>query len=481
MDRGLAVFRGLPYARPPVGPLRFAAPAPPERWDGVREAVEFGPAVPQSGPMPAQPGHGTDWLTLNVCTPHPGRDGLPVLVWFHGGGFISGTAGDPLYDPVELSRAGIVVVSVNYRVGAEGFAFIEGTPADRAFLDQVAALDWVRRNIAAFGGDPDRVTIAGQSAGASSVAALLTMPRARGLFRRAVAHSIGGNLCTPALATEVTAALAGRLGTAPTAAALAEVDPWRLASAVTELHTALPAHLARWGRLAHTGVATVPVVDGEVLAVEPWAAHAAGLADGVELLVGHTRDEFRLFSVLSGRHGTFTEADTRTTLDLLAPHPDGPDAYRAAFPGATPGELLETVFSDALFRMPSLHLAEGNTAAGGTSYLFELAYPAPAMGGVFGACHGLDVPLAFASPDSPMGRHFLGDPPAPEAAELSRELRKAWIRFITAGEPGWPAHEPEHQLTRVLDSHSQTVRYPEQASRTVWAEHTPTAYGLDRP
>ncbi|WP_269859180.1 carboxylesterase/lipase family protein [Streptomyces sp. RPT161] len=474
--RGHAVFRGIPYAQPPVGPLRFAAPAPPRRWDGTRQAAEFGPAAPQSGPVQADPQEATDWLTLNVSTPDPGAAGLPVLVWIHGGAYIAGTSSDPTYDPAALTAAGLVVVSINYRVGAEGFVLLDDAPANRGFLDQIAALHWVRRNIASFGGDPDQVTVAGQSAGAGSIAALLTMKAVRGLFQRAITHSVPGWHCTPALAERVAATLAERLGTAPTAAALRGVAPRRLAQEVTALSADLAAYQASWGRFCQAGIAVCPVVDGEVLSETPWSALTGGRASGTRLLVGHTRDEFRLFSVMTGRLGRFTDQDARTALDLFAPAPDGAHAYRAAHPRATAEELVETVYSDALFRIPSLHLAQANAAAGGTSYLFELRLASPALAGTLGACHSLDVPLAFGTLDSPTGKELLGDPPAPEAIAVSRELQRAWVRFATTGDPGWAAYRPDQQLTRVLDAEPMTVPYPEQASHRIWEGRSPVPF-----
>nr|WP_242433951.1 carboxylesterase family protein [Streptomyces sp. CB01580] len=429
------MFRGIPYAQPPVGPLRFQAPAPVEGWAGTKRTAEFGPVVPQAGPT-AESSVGNDWLTLNVSTPALGTAGLPVLVWIHGGAYIAGASSDPMYDPASLTSAGLVVVSINYRVAVEGFALVEGAPANRGLLDQIAALEWVRRNIAAFGGDPDQVTVAGQSAGAGSIAALLTMKRAHGLFRRAIVHSVPGTLCTRVLAEEVTVALASRVGAAPDIEALSGIDPLRLAGELTALRVDLPGHRKRWGRLSQIGVAVCPVLDGVVLTETPWTALAGGRTGGIELLVGHTRDEFRLFSVMMGRLGTFTEDEARTALDLFAPAPDGADAYRAAYPQATPEELIELVYSDALFRMPSLRLAQANQAAGGTSFLFELQLTAPASGGVLGACHSLDVPLAFGTLDSPTGRHLFGDRPTPVVSVVSRELQRAWVRFAATGDTG---------------------------------------------
>jgi para-nitrobenzyl esterase len=425
------------------------------------------------------PAQGTDWLTLNVGTPDPGAAGLPVLVWIPVGGYLSAASSDPMFDPAALAEAGVVVVTINCRVGVEGFAFLDDVPPNRGFLDQLAALEWVQRNIAAFGGDPGQVTVAGVSAGAGSVAALLTMKAARGLFRRAIAHSVPGLHSTPALARQVTAAFAARLGAAaPTAEALREIDPWHLAAELTSFNAGLHAYRESWGRLTDAGTALCPVVDGEVLPDTPWSALTGARASGTELLVGHTRDEFRYFSVVSGRYGTFTEADADAALARHAPQPDGARAYRAGFPQASPEDLVETVYSDALFRMPSQQLAEANAAAGGTSYLFELRWVAPARGGILGACHSLDVPLAFGTLDSPVGTQLIGAEPTPEAVALSRELQQAWVRFVSTGDAGWAAHRPGARLTRVLDTESTTLPYPEQASRRIWAGHHPAPFDL---
>jgi para-nitrobenzyl esterase len=237
-EGGLAVFRGIPFAQPRVGRLRFAAPQPAAAWDGVREASEFGSPPPQSSVLaPAAGPADDDWLTLNVWSPAtvlatgPAAR-RPVMVWIYGGAYKLGSADDPGYNAARLAREGdLVVVTFNYRTGVEGFAQIEGAPANRGLLDQVAALEWVRDNIAAFGGDPGQVTVFGQSAGGGSVAALLAMPRAAGLFRRAIAQSVPGTFFSAPLAADIAAAIAAELGLRATVADLAGVDPARLVTA----------------------------------------------------------------------------------------------------------------------------------------------------------------------------------------------------------------------------------------------------------
>ncbi len=477
-EAGVAVFRGIPFAEPPVGPLRFAAPRPVRGWGGVREAVSFGPPPPQAAAFGmdrlAEGATNDDWLTLNVWTPEPRPGaGLPVMVWIHGGAYSIGMSSLPEYDGGRLARdGGVVVVTFNYRVGIEGFALIEGAPVNRGLLDQIAALEWVRDGIEAFGGDPGRVTVFGESAGGGSVAALLAMPRAAGLFRRAVAQSAQGTFFSPELAADIASVCAGELGLRPTAADLSTVDPARLSAAGDAIGATIARWTPRWGPIAYRSIPFSPVVEPDTLPVTPWQALADGAGRDIDLLAGHTRDEQRLFSALGGLLGQVTDEEARTALDVLAPGPDGARRYREGFRAAGPEELHELVNSDWAFRMPTLHLAEAQTAGGGRAHVYELTWHAPGMGGDLGACHGLDVPLVFGNLDRGLPALLIGDGPNPEAEGLSARMRAAWTAFAAAGDPGWAAYESRHRLVQVFDAAPTVVAYPEETSRAIWRDHT---------
>ena len=421
----------------------------------------FGPPPPQSGSFGMDEAAQEDdgWLTVNIWSPDL-AGALPVMVWIQGGAYLFGAAHLPEYDGGNLARGGVVLVTFNYRVGLEGFGYVEGTPPNRGLLDQVAALEWVRDNISDFGGDPDRVTIFGQSAGAGSVAALLAMPRATGLFHRAIAQSVPGAFFTPALAADITRACATELGLEP--AELVDVEPWLLPAAADEVMKRMGECTHRWGPAAAAQIPIAPVVDGDVLPTTPWQ----GLSGQVDLMVGHTRDEQRLLSVATGLRGHITAEQAAETAEMFAPDPA---AYRRSFPD--PEELYEVVRSDWLFRMPSLHLAQAQVAAGGRAHLCELTWPAPGMGGIFGACHGLDVPLVFGNLGAGQPAMLIGNPDNPEALALSEQMRTAWIAFATHGDPGWPGHDTG--ATRVLTIEPTTGPYPEAWSRQIWQEPPP--------
>lgn len=377
--------RGIPYALAEP----YAAPAP---WRGEGRA-----------------------LTLDVWSPDPAAS-LPVMVWIHGGAYAIGRGDLPEYDGARLAADGVVVVTFTYRVGVEGFLQVAGAPPNRGLLDQVAALEWVRENIARYGGDPARVTVFGQSAGAGSIACLLAMPRADGLFARAIAQSVPGTLFTPELAADIAAA----------ATALGE-DP-----ELVELVMAEMDRPARWGWAASRSILFAPVVDGEVLPCSPWESRRE-----IDLLVGHTRDEYRLWRAL--------EQPTDLDVGALAPRP---------YPAADPYELYERILGDWLFRMPSLHL-------GGT-WFYELTW-----GGALGACHGLDVPLVFGNLTAGAPAGLIDDVDAAET--VSAQMRAAWVAFATTGDPGWPRFDTD--LVRIFDVEPAVVPYPETESRRIWRDH----------
>ena len=479
IEHGNAVFRGIPFAKPPLGDLRFQAPASPDRWDGVRDAAKFGPQAPQAafpgppGAVPLPEDTTGEWLTVNVWTPDPGAQSLPVMVWIHGGAYLFGSGG-PGYDGTKFADAGVVFVSCNYRLGMEGFAQIAGAPANRGLLDAVAALRWVQENIGRFGGDPANVTVFGESAGAGVIAALLAMTVAKGLFQRAIAQSVPGTFFSPALAAEVTAAVAATAGLPATYEALRGADPMRLVAAQTDV-TARMKEYQQWGAVRITDTPFSPVIDGEVLPRAPWRALVSGAARDVALLTGHNKDEYRLFIAAQGRLGNITEDQANTVLDYFAPAPDGPAGYRKAYPDADAGGLFEVAFSDWLFRMPTLHLAQAHAMSGGTTYLYELTAPAPAgpLGplGALGACHALDVPLIFGSYAEGVSLMLTGAEPPAEFVALGDLMRREWISFATCGTVGWSAYGTEHRTTRVYDLQPDVRSYPEETSMHLWERH----------
>ena len=231
---------------------------------------------------------------------------------------------------------------------------------------------------------------------------------------------------------------------------LSGVDPRQLPAAGEALAAKLGQYEDRWGPVAHTISFFAPVVDGEVLPSAPWQALAAGAGRGVELIVGHNRDEYRLFMALAGQLGKVGDVQASEALGVFAPGPDGERAYRGADPDASAERLYELVQTDWRYRMPVLHLADAQVAGGGRVHVYELTWPAPGSGGILGACHGLDVPLLFGTFHTDLNRMYLGPEPPPEAKALGDRFRSAWTTFAATGDPGWPAYDPQRRLAQVL-------------------------------
>ncbi|MQA86732.1 MAG: carboxylesterase family protein [Streptosporangiales bacterium] len=467
---GVVSFKGIPFAAPLEGALRFQAPAPPEPWSGVRDTDSFSAAVPQRAfrpeiPSPWKPGDSTDALSVNVWTPELGRGGLPVMVWIYGGAWRAGHGGDPAYDGTVLARSGAVVVTFNYRVDFDGFGYLPDAPApaNRGLLDQLAALRWVRANIAGFGGDPDNVTVFGESAGAGTVVLLAASPDARGLFRRAIAQSVAGRYLRQEEARAITEMIAAELGRPATAEALAEPPVEALLDVQDAVLAKMAADPAGWSS-PETTTAYAPVVDGETVLDMPWEAMLGGAGREVDLLAGYNRDEFALFAPWKG----FTDRDVPRVARALGLDDASVDAYQAAYPGISGPNLCTLMFSDSLFRMPTVWAAEAHAAAGGRTYLYEFAWPSPVLGGALGACHALDIPFVFGNPNSPMGTMLLGDPPPADFHRLSEQIRRSWLSFAATGDPDWPRFTPDQALTRIWDLPPSVASDPRAASRRIW-------------
>ncbi len=478
---GVTSFKGVAFAAPPVGGLRWREPQPVESWHGVRDAFAFGPCAIQRT-IPGDVGEligihtgeiSEDCLYLNVWTPALDAKRRPVMVWIHGGGNTVGAGSQPRVNGEHLVRQGdVVVVTTNYRLGALGFLHSSdlGASGNEALLDQLAALRWVKREIASFGGDPDNVTVFGQSAGGFDIAQLMGMPRAEGAFDKAIPMS--GSLT----------AQVSRTDAATTAQRFAEkfggFDALRDVPAheIHEFQLALASDRERPARFA-------PVCDGEVLTEDAAINVGTGLhTRGKPLMIGHTRDESTLFTAFNESLADLDDAKLTTMAenhfgDRAA---EAVELYRTSRNAAglptSPLEIWTAMSTDRMFRMPAIRTAELHSSHTADTWFYVFAYTSPARGGRLGACHSLDIPFVWGTYGLEDMQRFCGSEPV--VAKLSGQVMSAYLAFARSGDPNtdtlpqWPRYSREARNTMYLDRECRVEDGPLDEIRALWADRS---------
>jgi para-nitrobenzyl esterase len=450
--QGVRSFLGIPYAAPPVGERRFALPQPPDRWAGIRDADRPGPNAPQF--MRAFPqldvaplvGHGwsrgDEFLTLNVWAPDGATTDRPVMVFIHGGAFVLGSKDAAVHDGSAFARSGIVCVAINYRLGIEGFLPLGGAPTNLGLRDQLAALQWVRDNIHAFGGDPRNVTVFGESAGAMSVACLVASPLAQGLFSRAIVQSGHGSMVRSLeVAQRLTRKVAGVLRVAPDrsgfasrsvedcTAALERVQSPRVRIDLRDTDGREPAYgLSRF----------LPVYGDDVLPEPPLDALRRGVGADVQLLLGTNAEEMNLYFVPTRIRRRLPGWLARYMLRRVEPRAaDVLRAYGLGERGRRAGDAFTEAMHDLVFRWPARRYAAAHR---GRTHFYEFDWQSPACAGALGACHGVELPFVFDSLPTVTGPMGLAGTSPPQA--LADRVHATWVRFATDGQLPWGEYRP---------------------------------------
>ncbi|MGH6872501.1 MAG: carboxylesterase/lipase family protein [Rhizomicrobium sp.] len=467
---GVCVFRGIPYAKPPVGRLRWRMPERLEPWAGTRDAIRLGNAAPQAPSRLDRLAGGSigtqseDCLYLNIWT--PGSDGArrPVMVWLHGGAFIFGAGHQGIYDGTHLAARGCVVVTVNYRLGALGFlalADVTDVPATGAegLADQALALAWVRDNIASFGGDPGNVTLFGESAGGMSVAALLSSPAAKGLFHKAIAQSGAAHIGHDReRAARVAHAFVAKTGARDAAALQALAAP-----------TILKAQMAllldtRLGKLRVGGLPFQPAAENPVLPARPIDAIGNGAAKDIPLLTGTTKEEWKLFTAIDPGLRFMSSANFAARIGRLAG--EHAPVMLAVYSEGSPFARFNAMMTDKAFFVPATRLLEAQ-GAHAPAFAYRFDWRSRFLGGVLGACHALELGFVFGTHDQGRAGTFFGKGPAADA--LSIAMIDAWTKFARTGDPGWARYDAAARQTMLFgDGEPHLSDAPNEARRKAW-------------
>ena len=464
---GVHRFLGIPYAEPPFGEHRFVAPVPRSRWDGVLDAGEYGAICPQTGGAPGggnEPDEGEDCLNLNVWTPDPGAKGLPVMVWVHGGGQVAGSGAAAYYDGTHFAKSGVVLITNNRRLGAEGYLYLaerfgEGIgPGNLGILDQIEVLRWVQENVERFGGDPGNVTLFGESGGGAATQAVVATTGSKGLLHRVIPQSGGHAAQRPDSASAIADLALRTLGLEGESLDALRSVPWQR---LVEIYGILDA--TEFGRPQ----TYLPVIS-EAMPVHPADAGHAGAGSDLDCLIGTCLDEARLFSAFGG-----DPADTpfhRRARRLLAAGNAGWDAVAAAYGAARPeldaAGVELAIMGDMWFRAPSIRIADGHAGHDrGRTYMYLFTWESERLG----ATHAMDI--AVFGNGLPFGP-LAGDRSPDRVAE---KMRASWVNFARSGDPSipgfdWPEYDAEQRLTASLNDEFSLLREPYRRQRAALGE-----------
>ncbi|WOI36355.1 carboxylesterase family protein [Alteromonas sp. CI.11.F.A3] len=468
----VGIFYGVPYAKNPfTKKRRFQAPIAIEPWKETLDATAITPPVPQ-------PGRGTKVelvgrvgdLTVNVWAPLSAMQAdnkVPVMVWIPGGAFIREDAAERVYDGRRFAEQGVVVVTVNYRVGVDGFMHLKGAPDNRGILDQILALRWVRDNIQDFGGDPRQVTLFGQSAGAGSVAILLGSPKASGLYHKAIMQSPPMQAMTRTQATKVTTAFAKQHNVKATMSGISNIPLSQLVTGVVDMGNAITDR-TQWGMLSWGGTAFLPVIDGDVIQISPMADLMNNGDASIPVIVGSTDQESRLYLVPDGTIDRITEDELSLFLKDLHLGCAASEVYGKAG-NVSFGDIYAQAQSDYTFRMPALHIAERLSLKGNPVWKYNFAWQSPAYNGRLGAAHFVDVPFTFNTLDSQEAKDFVGTQP-PDS--LTHFMQTQWLHFAKTDSVDWPSYSQDVRATMQFNIKSKVMNDPNKDVRRLWQNYS---------